>query len=262
MWKLITTAFMAAALFLTTSAAMADPLSIKEAFTSLDESVLKMEHRGDKVCSASKIGPRSFLTARHCVVDLAAIMPNKERTVRLQRSKTWLTVLPASVEVGMLKGEDWAVFHTYSDTPDIPMLQLGCGEEVELGDRMVTAGYPTIFNKVIVTGLVASVEEIDHYLKDEVGSEFWVDFPSGGGASGSPVISLKTGKITGILVEGVRTPALTGIESVDVLSICVIRKMARDAALENGAVENFLDKDEWENKPFIPEPPQGTIDWT
>jgi hypothetical protein len=81
-----------------------------------------------------------------------------------------------------------------------PVLELD-DRPVQIDDRVFYVGYPEMVSQVVYTGRVGSV-----YMQTERSScegickgRFLVQTGGGGGASGSPVISDKTGKVVGVL---------------------------------------------------------------
>jgi V8-like Glu-specific endopeptidase len=187
----------------------------------LTGSVVQMSVGNRGICTASKISPSTFLTAAHCARSLSddfRLIHNID-TWSYQFIKS-ITITVAEKEDGKRK-EDWAILHTETENKDLAALQIGCNEKVYLGMPVAYAGYSNPVDFAFSVGYVASVNKI---TKSGSNSDFLIDVQASAGASGSPIISLDTGRIIGILIEGIRTPQrgffLVGIESIRSLSLC------------------------------------------
>ena len=191
-------------------------LTPKEAANLLINSVVELNN---KSCTAAKIGPYQYLTAKHCV-------SSKMKLASKSYSMWAKSVLMAWQDKA--KGnrkEDWAIINTATDTDDIKALTLGCNEEIYLGMRVAYAGYPNptefSFGMGAVTSLLPSRNRKNNL-------DYMMDVHAAPGASGSPVISMETGYIIGILTEGVingRIGAfMVGFESIKGLDLCDFSK--------------------------------------
>lgn len=197
-------------------------LDNREAAELLSASVVQMSDGGRGMCSASKIGPISYLTAGHCVRALGA-------RYRLEHPDT-LYQYVGSVTVGLsnkLAGslrEDWAVLTVTKENTDLPALELACDEDLYLGMPVAYAGYPENVDFAYGTGYVAS---LNHIKGGRNNADFAVDLQAAPGASGAPIISLDTGRIVGVLTEGVISrrfgPYLVGAEHISNIDLCANR---------------------------------------
>lgn len=194
------------------------PMTPADAAKLLVSSVVEMSIGSRGVCTASKIGPSTFLTAAHCARRLSD-------NFRLNHGWDYQYIKEITIAVsGKPDGsrkEDWAILHTTFENKELKSLQIGCNEKVYLGMPVAYAGYPGPVDFAFGLGYVTSVNKI---TKSGSNADFLIDVQAAAGASGSPVISLDTGRIIGILTEGIRTPArgffLVGIESIRSLNLC------------------------------------------
>jgi V8-like Glu-specific endopeptidase len=167
-------------------------------------------------CSGSKIGPHQFLTARHCFSSNMKIMVGDD-----------ISLTPQSVTISIQKkegdrDEDWAIVRTIDDDASIKSLALGCNEELYLGMPVAYAGFPAPAEYFYATGYVTSVTNLKAAGSDH---DFGIDVAGGPGASGSAVISLVTGRVIGVLTEGIMAAGqfgvlAVGIESIKSLDLC------------------------------------------
>jgi V8-like Glu-specific endopeptidase len=209
---------------LAADAAPTVPLTIPAAAQWLQQSVVAVTYRGDNICSAAKIGPGQFLTAFHCLNGGIKIETQKGRILKIK------SVLAAFEEKKPKAGrgdrdEDWAIINTVEDDESVMTLDLGCDEKLYLGQGIAYAGYPYptqyAFGVGHITGLLPLVRGGNH--------DFQTDVHAAPGASGSAVISLDTGRIIGVLTEGVPSQAgffMVGMESVTSLDACDGMEMA------------------------------------
>jgi V8-like Glu-specific endopeptidase len=83
------------------------------------------------------------------------------------------------------------------------------------------AGYPGPSDFTFATGYVTSVKKLRTGINK---LDFTIDVHAAPGSSGSPIISLDTGLIIGVLIEGVYAPRvgafMVGVESVRSLDLC------------------------------------------
>ena len=196
----------------------AEPLTTQEAAKKLSASVywfgLTGQSRG--FCTATKIGPREYLTARHCAEDL-------ERNFRLDGESGYVFIRSTTITTSTKKGqryEDWAILNATTEN-DAPALDLGCGDEVKVGDAVAYMGYPQGLKKAFAVGYVATKEQ----GTSKNNADFFVDILVAPGSSGSAIISMETGHVIGVLTEGVvnyRTLEFyaTGVEDIQNLDEC------------------------------------------
>lgn len=197
MKKYILAAIAALGLALTTPAYA--EVSIKDAVTLLNESVVPLKNGQSKFCTAFKIGPKQFMTAAHCAGSITS-KTKIDRDFTYQFIETVLFPIPKKADD---KINDWALITTLTENSALKGLKLGCEEELYVGQRIASMGYPATvgrgqLDRAFVTGYISSLTPPDSkYLSQDI----VVDMPAAPGASGSPVISLDTGAVVGILVE-------------------------------------------------------------
>ncbi len=211
-------------------------LTIRESATLLSSSVVKLttsygnSYNYSGVCTASKIGKKTFLTARHCVSNLSANY-RVDKDFEYQYVKTILVTVSSK---GRSRKEDWAILNMITENTKLKTLRINCTEEIYLGMPVAYAGYPEMINFAFSSGQVTSVNPPDGR---GMNSDFAVDLAAAPGASGSPIISLDTGNIIGILTEGVfssRAGAfMVGIESIANLDLCDPQILRRNSGLDD-----------------------------
>lgn len=195
---------LAAALFLGVNA-HAQAMTKKEAGELLPAASVEIKRNNSKICTAAKIGDKQYLTASHCLAGNLYVQQNWSRV----QIRSYMSTIPYSRNKNKA---DWAVLSTSSSLEDVKTLELACDEEPYLGMPVAYFGYPSVFTQgYFSTGYVSSTSPLD--LRS--GSDAWTDLGAAGGASGSAVVSLDSGKIIGILVEGVNdSTQSTGIQSI------------------------------------------------
>lgn len=193
----------------------AEPLTPKAAAEMLGQSSVQF----DRHCTATKIGPAKFLTAAHCARSIQADW----KISRLGKfDYQWVR----SITVPVLEKDDdrvfdWAILHTAAENADIPALALGCGEDLYLGQPVAYYGFSNPLQVGFSVGYVASV------TKTKTGpynSDFMVDLQASPGSSGSAIVSLDTGQIIGVLVEGISESRagvfLIGVQNIKHEDLC------------------------------------------
>lgn len=203
--------FAAALLAVSVSAAQAE-VTPKEAAALLVSSVVELN---SKSCTASKVGPHQYLTAKHCV--------GRDMKLNTKSYTMWAksVVMAWQEKKRGNRQEDWAIINTATDTEDMKSLTLGCNEEIYLGMRVAYAGYPNpaefAFGMGSVTSLLPSRNRSNNL-------DYMMDVHAAPGASGSPVISMDTGHVVGILTEGVTNSRIgafmVGFESIANIDLC------------------------------------------
>jgi S1-C subfamily serine protease len=211
-------ALLAAMLTLAVSPALA--LTPKEVAEKLGASVVGITYKGQTICSAAKIGPAQFLTAQHCLMMGEAV---KLPSGRLLRIKSILTSFETKKQVESSardRQEDWAILNTVEDDLLMPALELGCEEEVYLTQEVAYAGFPYPTQYALGFGRVTSLKPT---YPTGNNLDYIMDVHAAPGSSGSAVISVDTGRVIGILTEGVFAKIgafMVGFESVKNLDQC------------------------------------------
>ena len=196
--------------------AMAD-ISKKKAADMLYNATVAVLYSGNEPgCSASKIGPGTFLTAKHCV----------SPEMRL-RTKSGQLLTPRSVHMGLERKtdgkryEDWAIVYTDQDDTSTFVLPIGCYAPVYLGLDVAYGGYPSPTKYSLAFGNILTIGPL--YSRGN-NADYGMDIAASPGASGSPVISMETGEIIGILTEGIFSERsgfwAIGFESIKNLDVC------------------------------------------
>ena len=176
-----------------------EPFTNKQAYDLLYSSVAKLRQNGKDACTAFKIGPKRYMTASHCVggfplsAPILSIFIEEGYVIEQVRS---FVISNQKKKGGKL--EDWAVLNLVDDTDQIALI-LSCTHKVSPSEGVATYGYPGMSHPQFSTGMVTGMgpHTSGH------GSEIIVNLHVDGGASGSPVISLKTGGVIGVLTEGI-----------------------------------------------------------
>jgi V8-like Glu-specific endopeptidase len=196
-------------------------LTASEAAKLLQAAVVAVNYSGKTICSAAKIGPTQYLTAQHCLAFGEKVELPNGRLLKIVSILTSLEEKAAVKDSGSSRGEDWAIFNVAEEDNSVTALELGCTEELYLGQGIAYAGYPFptqfAFGTGHITGVMPLLREVGG------GNDFQTDVHAAPGASGSAVISLDTGKIVGILTEGVPSRIgffMVGMESVKSLDAC------------------------------------------
>lgn len=174
-------------------------VSIKDAVAVMQDSVVPLKQGNDRVCTAFKIGPKTFLTAQHCTRGLDDSTKVEHKYVYQFISTVTLPVVKKDRNTYF----DWAQFKTTTENKAVKPLELACDEEIYIGKPVASMGFPSTLGRgglspAFVTGYVSSITNpISKYHNSDV----VVDMPGAPGASGSPVLSLDSGKVIGILIE-------------------------------------------------------------
>ncbi len=201
----------------------------KEAAVHLEKSVVALKKSwGDPFCTGFKIDVKTYLTANHCARSIDSntrLVSNFSNDYLYVRSVIRTTQEKNSGN----RDEDWAILNTSTENEELSSLVLGCDEEVYLGMPIAYAGYPAPMDFAFGIGTVMSLNKVSNSRND---LDFIVDVQAAPGASGSPIISLDTGNVIGVLTEGVSSSRRgafgVGIEHIANLDIC------EDYLKENG----------------------------
>lgn len=198
----------------------------ESAAVKLEPSIARLKERSKEICTAWKLDEYQWATAWHCVA-----MTGRKYTIKTQpygdrdygiTLDVKSLLLPAEKADDKDHWEDWAVINTRDETPEIPALAVDCAYDIKMGEQVAYMGFPSIANTGLgqhfSTGIVNAVEE--HKKRPW---HFLAQITGGPGASGSPVISLKTGDVIGYVTRGVGSRGNllgVGMESVAGMDMC------------------------------------------
>lgn len=217
MRKLFMIALGAAALLFSTVAS-AEEITASDAVTILVQSVVSLRSSGDAFCTGTYVGPSMVLTAKHCTGGLNEFTIEFDPTMESEWAK-WVTS-PAGKKSDNERSFDWALITTMTPFDDAAEAQLGCTEEIYLGQPVAFLGFSQgrlQFSKGYVTATVPANNGKNNY-------DFAVDLAAAPGASGSAIMSLDTGNIVGVLIEGVFESRagtyMLGVQSIKDISAC------------------------------------------
>jgi hypothetical protein len=190
-------------------------------------------------------------TAAHCISRLQTEIKAEFYNPKAKPTHTFVTF--RSVTVGFMekpKGkahwEDWALLHSKDEHENIPEMELDCAYTPKLGEPVAYYGFPGTKNTRGLTPLFATgyVSGLFFNTENKLGGHFTFDAPGAGGSSGSAVVSMKTGKIIGILTRveiGDRDIIGLIAESIKVTDMCEDVKDMRDVyGLENVKGDNRI----------------------
>lgn len=194
-------------------------MTTKEAADLLSPSVFSFAttRSGDAFCTATKIGPKEYLTALHCAMSLETHW----RLESVEGEYAFIRSVTASVGEKSGRGklrEDWAVLNATAEN-EAPALPLGCSDPHYVGESVAYMGFPQGLVRAFGRGYVSTMKGTRN------NADIFVDLPAAPGASGSAVISLDNGHIMGVLTEGVLNTRTTefymiGLESIEHLDQC------------------------------------------
>jgi V8-like Glu-specific endopeptidase len=195
------------------------PLTSKEVAEKLGKSVVALTDYSGAYCSAAKIGPKQFLTALHCVGYGDKVTLSNGRILKIKSVLAGLQEKPSAYNVSG-RDEDWAIINTKDDDDTVVALEIGCSEEVYLGQEIAYAGFPHPTQYALGFGKITTVKPV---LGGRNNLDYGMDVHAAPGASGSAVISVDTGKVIGILTEGIAARTgffMVGLESVKNMDVC------------------------------------------
>jgi V8-like Glu-specific endopeptidase len=170
-------------------------------------SVGQLEVRGREVCTVTKIAPRKYLSAKHCVAD----RDTKAEFSTHDGKYRWVNF--RSMEIPLEKAEDkdhyedWAIFSSKiqefkDDDKEIPAIEMACHYKPKIGETVYYMGFPgtrntrgqvRLFGKGYVSGVFEESEK-------KLGGHFTFDAPGAGGSSGSAVVN-RFGLVIGVLTR-------------------------------------------------------------
>lgn len=198
--------------------AQADVVSPPDAALILQQSTVRMEVGRDAFCTATKVAPKTFLTARHCTDSLREFDLRFEPEFDVAFPK-WVT-LPIGTKAPGNRKYDWALIETHTDMEHVAAAQYSCHETPYLGMPVATFGYSSKTQPSFSVGYVASLKpgtRPNQY-------DFALDIQVAPGASGSAIISLDSGDIVGVLTEGISEQRagvyLIGAQLVSQTALC------------------------------------------
>jgi hypothetical protein len=193
------------------SSTQSAPLSPKEAAGILVPSLAHLSRDKNDRCTAFKVAPAAYLTAGHCVETNVSrdFLRVGSRRLFIRRY-----IKPSDPK------DDWTIIKTGYNDPSLRAINVGCDEKIYLGMPVAYAGYPSPLDLTMVMGRVISILPTRGEWSR---SDFVLDTPGNRGVSGSPVISLNTGNVIGIVIEGLgdRTHRYAmGVNSIKNTSLC------------------------------------------
>lgn len=168
-------------------------------------------------CTAFKIGPRQFMTAGHCT---APSTSNKIEGANSLGYHFQAYVTKGSRKKDSRRVEDWGIVHTSTDDDAITTLELSCGEVIYPGQMVAYFGFSADSKGVFGFGRITTLEQPGG-VND---ADFGIVIPAAPGSSGSAIVSIDTGKVIGILTEGVAAGRIgfymVGVESIENVPQC------------------------------------------
>ena len=206
---------MVAGLFILISPAQAE-LTRYEAVEALTEGTAVIQRWSSKLCTTWKARERVFVTAAHCRRSITDSVQIKRST---DFGYTYIKSYTVPVEEKSNgKKQDWMILHTLSVMEDMVALPLGCGDGVKIGMSVAVGHYPAGLNFSVSFGHVMTMD-----VTSGGNAVIAMDAHAAPGSSGAPVISMDTGRVIGILIEGLvsRFGAFAiGLESIDNVDLC------------------------------------------
>lgn len=190
---------------------------------SLNQSTGKLTKGDKRFCTFSKVGPNQFLTAAHCVDDLSfnrtQLVYQKPGDTDYFANKEKVDGIYLPVSEDATGGpQDWAILFTKKDIEDMVPLVLDCHYKPQVGDDIASMGYPAPLGRTYGEGFISSVSKTDYH--GQVHGDFWTTMSANGGASGSPVLHAKTGKLIGVLVEKTRGWDASSVQFIKDTRLC------------------------------------------
>jgi len=168
-------------------------------------------------CTAFKIGPKEFMTAGHCTTPSTS---NKIEGANGLGYHFQSYVTKGSRKKDHNRVEDWGIIHTSTDDDAIGTLELSCGEVLYPGLMVSYFGYSADSKGVFGMGRITTLEQPG----GRNDADFGIIVPAAPGSSGSAIVSLDSGKVIGILTEGVAASRagiyMIGVESIENVPQC------------------------------------------
>ena len=200
-------------------------LSKIEGANLLETAVVRLLTNGNNSCTASKIADNTYLTAKHCVANI-----NNDYKLENELETLFLKslVIPMAPQQNG-RDKDWAIINTTSDSDSVTALSIGCTEDIYFVMPVATMGFPGNSEMTVSFGYVSALKPINI---DGANGSFSIFLASYPGSSGSPIISLDTGDVIGILIEGYgggRSGVYAvGIQSIKELDMCLTSAVEAD----------------------------------
>ena len=186
---------MVAGLFILISPAQAE-LTRYEAVEALTKGTAVIQRWSSKFCTTWKARERVFVTAAHCRGSITDSVQIKRST---DFGYTYIKSYTVPVEEKSNgKKQDWMILHTTSVMEDMVALPLGCGDEVKIGMSVAVGHYPAGLNFSVSFGHVMTMD----VTSGRHNAVIAMDAHAAPGSSGAPVISMETGRVIGIHIEG------------------------------------------------------------
>ncbi len=205
------------ALMLFATPAMAD-LTRYEAVDILTKGTAVGQRWSTKLCTVWKYADRQFATAKHCSGTF-----NSRTQIKQSHNYDYVYVqsitIPVDDDKEGSKREDWMTFRTKDTMDEMVALPLGCGDEMKIGEQVAVGHYPAGLNFSVSFGHIMTFD----ITSGRNNAVIAIDAHAAPGSSGSPVISMETGNVIGILIEGIvsRFGAFAvGLENINNTDMC------------------------------------------
>lgn len=198
--------------------ATAASLTNYEAVDVLSKGTAVMQRWSSKFCTVWKAQEKVFVTAGHCRSSVNTSVQIKQ-SGKYDYTYIKSISLPISSQKGGGKDEDWMVLHTEDVMDDMVALPIGCGDELKMGEPVAIGHYPAGLDFSVSFGHIMTLD-VDNNRSNAV---IATDAAAAPGSSGAPVISMETGRVIGMVIEGIvsRFGAFAvGLESVENLDLC------------------------------------------
>lgn len=196
-----------------------DMLTRYEAVHILSHGTAVLTRYGNKTCTVWKAGEKLFATAGHCSGAVSKSSQIKQMGDRWKNTNIKSLVYPINTEKDGGKTADWMLLNTSHVMEEMGALSLGCGDELKIGEPVAVGHYPAGLNFSVSFGHVMTMDVTSNRNNAVIA----VDAAGAPGSSGAPVISLETGRVVGIVIEGIvsRFGAFAmGLESINNFDLC------------------------------------------
>ena len=198
--------------------AVAEPLTNYEAVEILGKGTAVMQRWSSKYCTTWKAQDKVFVTAAHCRGTVSSSVQIKQST---NYGYTYVKsiVLPVSTEKSNGKDEDWMIMNTEETMDEMVALPIGCGDGVKIGEQVAIGHYPAGLNFSVSFGTVMTLDITSSRNRAVIAT----DAAGAPGSSGAPVISMETGRVIGIVTEGLVSrfgSFAMGLEDINIIDLC------------------------------------------